>query len=67
MIGDSDMDVQAGINAGCRTARILNHQGNAVVDSDIVGATLLETVEKVLSWRPDSPRWKNSLWLEIIA
>jgi D-glycero-D-manno-heptose 1,7-bisphosphate phosphatase len=50
MIGDSDMDVQAGINAGCRTARILNNHGRAVVDSDIVGVTLLETVEKVLSW-----------------
>ena len=50
MIGDSDMDVKAGINAGCKTARILNHHGSAVVASDIVGVSLLETVEKVLSW-----------------
>lgn len=48
-IGDSDVDVQAGINAGCRTARILNEHATAAIDSDIIGRTLLETVEKVLS------------------
>ncbi len=50
MIGDSDIDVQAGINAGCRTARILNSHESGAADSDVVGATLLETVEKVLNW-----------------
>lgn len=51
MIGDSDIDVEAGINAGCRTGRILNKDGTAVVDSDITGVSLLEIVEKVLSSR----------------
>jgi D-glycero-D-manno-heptose 1,7-bisphosphate phosphatase len=50
MIGDSDVDVQAGINAGCKTARILNNHDSAAIDSDLNGATLLEAVEKILNW-----------------
>jgi len=50
MIGDSDSDVEAGRNAGCKTALLVNgdptHTGNA----DIVAPSLLEAVHKILRW-----------------
>src|SRR5207302_930365 len=49
MIGDSQGDVEAGRNAGCRTARILTG-GAAILNCDVVGASLLDAVEKVLKW-----------------
>ena len=50
MIGDSDVDMQAGKNAGCRTARILSNNEGATQPSDILGTSLLETVDKLLKW-----------------
>ena len=51
MIGDSEVDVQAGRNAGCRTARVLNN-GDCAHHPDIAGRSLLELVEKLLRWNP---------------
>jgi D-glycero-D-manno-heptose 1,7-bisphosphate phosphatase len=50
MIGDSDVDMQAGKNAGCRTARILSDNESATQPSDILGRSLLEIVDKLLKW-----------------
>ncbi len=47
MIGDSEVDVQAGRNAGCRTARVLTN-GTTAHRPDITGRSLLELVEKLL-------------------
>ncbi len=44
MIGDSENDILAGKNAGCKTALI----GNENFDQDITGGSLLEVVERIL-------------------
>jgi len=59
MIGDSDIDVEAGKNAGCKTARLL--ATNETVDepgrggatrnyADIVAPSLLEAIRQILQW-----------------
>jgi len=50
MIGDSEIDVDAGRNAGCRTARVLTNNQTATLDSDVVGTSLLDSVNKLLRW-----------------
>jgi len=52
MIGDSEVDVQAGRSAGCRTARVLTNGGSGTHQTDISGSSLLEVVEKILRWDP---------------
>ena len=49
MIGDSDKDVEAGKNAGCRTVRLLgsNETGNG--RADMVARSLLEATRQILS------------------
>jgi D-glycero-D-manno-heptose 1,7-bisphosphate phosphatase len=51
MIGDSDIDVQAGINAGCRTARILRGD-QAAIDADVFAQSLLDAVHQILLREP---------------
>ena len=46
MIGDGGNDIDAGKNAGCRTALISNTEKS---NSDIVGGNLLECVNKILN------------------
>jgi len=47
MIGDSDADVKAGQNAGCKTARLLeDYQSTSGVD--LVASSLLEAVQQIL-------------------
>lgn len=48
MIGDSEKDVEAGRRAGCRTARILRPQVNAVGKADVLARSLLEAVNQIL-------------------
>jgi histidinol-phosphate phosphatase family protein len=59
MIGDSDIDVEAGKNAGCKTARLL--ATNETVDesgrrgatrncADIVAPSLLDAIRQILHW-----------------
>ena len=50
MIGDSDADIEAGRNAGCRTARLLMNSQTTIVDSDVTAAFLVEAVLKILQW-----------------
>jgi D-glycero-D-manno-heptose 1,7-bisphosphate phosphatase len=50
MIGDSGIDVEAGRNAGCKTARLLTHDENATPDCDVVAFSLLDAVDKLLKW-----------------
>jgi D-glycero-D-manno-heptose 1,7-bisphosphate phosphatase len=48
MVGDSDIDAEAGRNAGCRTARIQN--GDQVVSghAEIIAQSLLDAVHQML-------------------
>lgn len=51
MIGDSDIDIEAGKNAGCRTARIslTTTSNNASADAaDIVAPSVLDAVREIL-------------------
>jgi D-glycero-D-manno-heptose 1,7-bisphosphate phosphatase len=57
MIGDSDIDVEAGINAGCKTARLLTssqavdepgRSRGAAPRADIVAASLLDVIGEIL-------------------
>jgi D-glycero-D-manno-heptose 1,7-bisphosphate phosphatase len=57
MIGDSDIDVQAGRNAGCKTARVVGegavarrsgHVGNEENPADIVASSLAEAAHQIL-------------------
>ena len=52
MIGDSEVDVQAGKRAGCSTARVLTNGESATHHTDITGSSLLDVVEKLLRWDP---------------
>ncbi|HVS90355.1 MAG TPA: HAD family hydrolase [Candidatus Acidoferrum sp.] len=60
VIGDSDTDVEAGKNAGCKTARLLTI--NETVDErgcrdatrnypDIVAPSLLDAIRQILHWK----------------
>lgn len=48
MIGDSEADVEAGKNAGCRTARLLPDGRQARSRADLVAPLLLEATQKIL-------------------
>jgi D-glycero-D-manno-heptose 1,7-bisphosphate phosphatase len=59
MIGDSEIDVEAGKNAGCKTARLLatnetvgeSEPGGTVRNcADIVAPSLLDAVHQILRW-----------------
>jgi D-glycero-D-manno-heptose 1,7-bisphosphate phosphatase len=60
MIGDSDIDVEAGKNAGCRTARVLASDKVSgetrirLVPAEIVASSLLEAVREILLWEATS-------------
>ncbi len=48
MIGDSDIDIEAGINAGCKTARIL-YDGEVVnKKADVTAKSLQEAIHQIL-------------------
>jgi D-glycero-D-manno-heptose 1,7-bisphosphate phosphatase len=48
MIGDSDIDIEAGRKAGCRTARILKSDQLPGSAADVSAPSLLEAVHQVL-------------------
>jgi histidinol-phosphate phosphatase family protein len=50
MIGDSDIDVEAGRNAGCNTARLLGSGETESSKSDLVAQSLLDAARKILQW-----------------
>jgi D-glycero-D-manno-heptose 1,7-bisphosphate phosphatase len=48
MIGDSDIDIEAGRNAGCRTVRLIGSHPVAERNADLIAASLSEAVNKIL-------------------
>jgi len=48
MIGDSESDVEAGKNAGCKTARILDSGEVANGTPDLFAGSLFEAVQEIL-------------------
>ncbi len=49
MIGDSDIDVEAGRNAGCRTVRIVKGDEVGSGGADLSAPSLIDAVQKVLA------------------
>lgn len=49
MIGDSEIDVEAGKSAGCRTVRIVDPGATEKNGADLHAATLLEAVHRLLA------------------
>lgn len=47
MVGDSEVDIQAGQSAGCRTIRI-GEKGSGAADAGLFARTLLEAARQVL-------------------
>jgi D-glycero-D-manno-heptose 1,7-bisphosphate phosphatase len=56
MIGDSDKDVQAGKNAGCRTVRVLRSYETRNGRGNWVARSLLEATHKILQWEKTATR-----------
>ena len=52
MIGDSEIDVQAGKNAGCRTVRIVAEEEAGGGGADLLAPSLLDAVHKLLALEP---------------
>src|SRR5208283_3049006 len=50
MIGDSDIDIKAGRNAGCRTARVRPNNEIANESADLTAVSLPEIVRQVLAF-----------------
>jgi len=50
MIGDSEIDVEAGRNAGCRTVLLARDGDTGVGNADVVAPSLLEAVQQILRW-----------------
>lgn len=48
MIGDSERDVQAGRNAGCKTAQVVADEQSASGCADLVARSLLDAIRKIL-------------------
>ena len=57
MIGDSDNDVEAGLNAGCKTARVIATDvtsserariSEAPITADIIASSLLDAIRQIL-------------------
>jgi D-glycero-D-manno-heptose 1,7-bisphosphate phosphatase len=70
MIGDSEIDVQAGMNAGCKTARVfteseIHNTGGrrALGQAEIAATSLLDSVHQILEWdaRPRSVHEKRNV------
>ena len=48
MIGDTEHDVKAGRRAGCSTAWLIERGKSAGVSADLISASLLDAVQKIL-------------------
>jgi D-glycero-D-manno-heptose 1,7-bisphosphate phosphatase len=48
MIGDSDIDIEAGRRAGCKTARLVDSDERANGNSDVAAPSLREAIDQIL-------------------
>jgi D-glycero-D-manno-heptose 1,7-bisphosphate phosphatase len=48
MIGDSEIDIEAGRSAGCKTVRLLGGNETAKGSADVVAPSLIEAIYKIL-------------------
>jgi D-glycero-D-manno-heptose 1,7-bisphosphate phosphatase len=60
MIGDSDVDIEAGKNAGCKTARLLAVGELAHGNADVAASSLFEAIHHILQ-REDEACGENGI------
>jgi phosphoglycolate phosphatase-like HAD superfamily hydrolase len=61
MIGDSDIDIEAGRNAGCSTVRIVRGDEVSKEGADLRAQSLLEAVHQVMELEsPTAPRGRQA-------
>lgn len=48
MVGDSDVDVEAGRNAGCKTVRLLSSNERTNGNADVVASSLLDAIQQIV-------------------
>ena len=53
MVGDSDIDVAAGRNAGCKTVRIVQKDAIGNSDADLSAPSLIAAVHQILALQPE--------------
>jgi len=53
MVGDSQADVEAGRNAGCKTALLAALDDSVKTNADIVARSLLEAIRQILGLEQD--------------
>jgi len=58
MIGDSGLDVEAGRNAGCKTAQLLSDGEIANSKADVMASSLLDAIDQILE-SEDLPDYSN--------
>jgi len=51
MVGDSDIDIQAGKTAGCRTLRILRNGVSPEITADLSAPSLFEAAHELMKVR----------------
>jgi D-glycero-D-manno-heptose 1,7-bisphosphate phosphatase len=62
MIGDSDIDVAAGKNAGCKTARLMSTSETDCGSADVVAPSLLEAIRQIFRQENVTcQHWTNGL------
>ncbi|MFZ0821201.1 MAG: HAD family hydrolase [Candidatus Acidiferrales bacterium] len=54
MIGDSNKDIEAGRNAGCKTAQLLSENETGNDNADVVAQSLLEATDQILRLEKNS-------------
>jgi len=55
MVGDSDIDIAAGISAGCRTVRLVSDRENIDGRADLTATSLLEATQRILAFETSLP------------
>ena len=60
MVGDSEIDVEAGRRAGCKTARLLDAGETAGGATDVIATSLLDAIQQILSDRHQSTTAKGA-------
>jgi histidinol-phosphate phosphatase family protein len=61
MIGDADIDVAAGKNAGCKTARLLRSNETANGKADVIAPSLLSAIQQILQRDTDTTHSPKSM------
>jgi histidinol phosphatase-like enzyme len=60
MIGDAEIDVEAGKRAGCKTARLVSSNQTANGKADVIASSLLDAANQILQRESEAGTLANS-------